>query len=216
MNSFSPCFWPPPPNYLPVKQPGGVGAATFTICPPSVIPQGCSLSIKPSGLGELSAVSMSFNRNTVSFTVYGGVPGRVYTLNFITLDGNGNAYQALAFLPIDSTLAVDPPPVSPSSGFGPALTIGIGSLGNDGGVLVTTLDIFSSDGVGVPPGGVWSNGGVINFVEGFVPSTTPTPTFFGQITAQQLLAQGVFGLTTTTPTPKSLQLYLVGNEIFIA
>lgn len=64
-------------------------------------------------------------------------------------------------------------------------------------------------------GSVWSNGGAASVVPGgtLVPGA---PVFFGSITAAQLLALGGLGLSTTSPTPGSLQLWLLNDEILIA
>lgn len=119
-----PPTWPPPPNYLPRAQPSAVGPCSVVVCPPAVVPIGGTLAAAPSGAGELQLSGLSVSRNVATFTASGGVPGRVYTLCFLTFDAFGNVYQQLAFLPISDTLAVDPPPVPPDAGFGPSLTWG--------------------------------------------------------------------------------------------
>ena len=116
--------WPPPPNYLPRKEPATSRRFSVTLCPPDVVPTYVSLSAAPSGAGELSLALLAINRNVATFTAYGGVPGRVYTLVALAADVNNATYQNLTFLPIADTLAVDPPPVPPSAGFGPAITWG--------------------------------------------------------------------------------------------
>ena len=116
--------WPPPPNYLPRKPASTLAAFSAIICPATVVPIGGTLSVMPSGVGELQVSALSVSRNVATFIASGGVPGRVYTLNFLTFDEFGDVYQVLAFLPLSGALAVDPPPVPPSAGFGPSLTWG--------------------------------------------------------------------------------------------
>jgi hypothetical protein len=88
-------------------------------------------------------------------------------------------------------------------------------LANSNGVLIATTNIFPTDDASLPAGSIWSNGGVLNVVLGFMPGTPATLTF-GQVTAAQLLAIGAFNITTVPPTPGSGQLYLVGAEIWVA
>ena len=85
---------------------------------------------------------------------------------------------------------------------------------NDGGVLTTDIGIFPDSDAGLAPGDVWSNNGVLNYVPGFIPATTPTVFIFGQTTAMQLLAAGVSGIPTVPAYVG--QFYLVGQEIWVA
>ncbi len=127
-NGFTRLFpaptWPPPPNYLPRKRTGTTAQFSAIICPNSVTPIGGTLAAMPSGTGELSLSNLTVSRNVATFTATGGVPGRVYTLNFLTFDEFGEVFQTLAFLPMSYELAVDPPPVPPNAGFGSSLTWG--------------------------------------------------------------------------------------------
>jgi hypothetical protein len=116
--------WPPPPNYLPRKRTSASSQFSVILCPNVVVPIGGTLAASPSGTGELTLSNIVVSRNVATFTAAGGVPGRVYTLNFLTFDEFGDVFQTLAFLPMSYELGVDPPPVPPTAGFGIALTWG--------------------------------------------------------------------------------------------
>jgi hypothetical protein len=95
----------------------------------------------------------------------------------------------------------------------PAAAPGTG-LYNAGGLLGTTDQTWPANSGGAP-GSVYSNGGVASVVPGYSP-ISGAPVFFGQITSAQLLALGAATLPVTQPTPGSLQLWVLNNEILVA
>lgn len=92
---------------------------------------------------------------------------------------------------------------------------GAAVLFNNGGVLgVVPAAGYPTTSAGAP-GSIWSNSGVVSVVAGGTP-VLGAPVFFGSITPSALLALGALGLPTTAPTPGSLQLWVLNNEILVA
>jgi hypothetical protein len=86
-------------------------------------------------------------------------------------------------------------------------------LESDGGLLILQPGAGWPSGTTVP-GGFYSDGGAAAIAPGGSPIASP-PVFFGQLTAQQLLALGGDSLPLTAPA-YSGQLYNSGNQVVIA
>jgi hypothetical protein len=80
-----------------------------------------SLSIAPSGTGELQASSLSVTSTVVTMWLAGGVAGREYTVQLVITTAEGRSLTTLITLPMDPTLATYPAIDPPSDGFGTAL-----------------------------------------------------------------------------------------------
>jgi|ERR1700733_11435398 len=82
-----------------------------------------SASIKPSGSGELSIVSLTFVQPYITVYLAGGVAGRDYLIRITALTASGTrTFEWLFKLLIDPTLATWPLVAPPSTGFGSATT----------------------------------------------------------------------------------------------
>lgn len=87
---------------------------------------------------------------------------------------------------------------------------------NDGGVLtVTQAGIFPTSNVGLLPGALYSNGGVVSVVPGFSPHPGP-PVYYGAISATALQALGSYQMPVVQPTAGSLQIWNAGGELWVA
>ena len=72
-----------------------------------------TLSIKPSGAGELQAIELSASDNVITAQLAGGVNGRFYTVRLSVTGASGNAWQYLIGLPIVAGMPcypIAPPP----------------------------------------------------------------------------------------------------------
>lgn len=82
-----------------------------------------SLTIIPSGDGEVACPSVSVIEDSITARMNGGVAGRDYTVNLVMTTLSGNAFQVEIDFPIGKPAgAVFPPPDPPSAGFGPPVT----------------------------------------------------------------------------------------------
>ncbi|WP_369065317.1 hypothetical protein [Burkholderia gladioli] len=96
------------------------------------------------------------------------------------------------------------------------LQISIVKFVNNGGVL--TMDyplVYPTSPVGLAPGAVWWNGGVISVIPGVTPDPTAPPLFFATTFPLQLLALGGGNLPLTNPGVSS-QLWNDGGVVAIA
>lgn len=85
---------------------------------------------------------------------------------------------------------------------------------NDGGMLWMTAALnYPTSPAGLPAGSVWYNGGTVSVVPGITP--TPTPVYFGVVTASELLASGGGNLPLTNPNNHN-QLWNNGGLICIS
>lgn len=117
-------------NPLPLKEPGSTLTYSENLATALPGPQpvstdplvSASLSIAPSGSGEMTASALSISGLTLSFKLAGGVPSRVYTLNFIATSTAGQVFQFPYSLTIDTTLGEPPFPPAPSPAFGTPIT----------------------------------------------------------------------------------------------
>jgi len=87
---------------------------------------------------------------------------------------------------------------------------------NDGGVLVV-LDVtgWATESGGVP-GSVWSNGNVVNVNLPVPSSEVASPLIFGSVGALAFLALSPGRLSTFRPLAGSRQIYVVGEEAWVA
>jgi hypothetical protein len=81
-----------------------------------------SLSIAPSGAGEMICDRLSVVGQIVTAWLRGGVAGRRYKVNLVLTTTSGLIFPVLISVPIDPTLATWPLPAAPSAGFGAAIT----------------------------------------------------------------------------------------------
>jgi hypothetical protein len=99
-----------------------------------------SVSVSPSGAGETAASAISVNGSTITVWMNGGVAGRWYLVRIEMTTQAGRKFSVLIGFPIDRSLALNPLPTPPDSGFGAALTwptsIAFALLGADGAVLL--------------------------------------------------------------------------------
>lgn len=108
---------------LKTKEP--YSTPSFTQSVQALIPSGdtvaeVELSVEPSGPGELVVSNLSVDSTglLVSWKESGGVPSRLYTLNLIGTSAGGVQFQLLFQQFCDAELAVFPPPVPTTDGFG--------------------------------------------------------------------------------------------------
>lgn len=117
-------------NPLPLKEPGSIITYTENLATALPAPQpvstdpliSASLSIAPSGSGEMTASALSITGLIVSFKLTGGVPSRNYILNFTATSTAGQVFQFPYAISIDTTLGETPFPPAPSPGFGTPIT----------------------------------------------------------------------------------------------
>jgi len=81
-----------------------------------------SVSVAPSGTGEVTPHSLSVSGNEVIVWMAGGVAGRRYQVKLRMTTAAGRVFERIITLPIDPSLAVYPLPTPPSAGFGIALS----------------------------------------------------------------------------------------------
>lgn len=149
--------WPQPPNYFLVKEPQSVEQRSIALCPPSATPESVSIASAPSGTIELQLSNLDVVRNLGTFTVSLGVPGRVYTVVANTLGDDGNTYEATMYLPMDTTLATDPPLTPQSQNFGTPITWGNGIVPSQ----LTPIVVDPTTYVGAPSATVGITSGVL-------------------------------------------------------
>lgn len=83
---------------------------------------GLTLSVAPSGTGELTISALGYGLGTVTFTAAGGQPTRLYTLLLSAARSDGMTSEYLLTLQIGFVLTTDQAQVAPAAGFGTALT----------------------------------------------------------------------------------------------
>lgn len=82
-------------------------------------------SVAPNGTGELTISAISVAGQTISLTLTGGQPTRIYTIQMIVVMTDGNIYQLTANIKVDPALETDQPQTVPIEGFGPATVWGV-------------------------------------------------------------------------------------------
>lgn len=131
------CIPPPPSLWWPIAQPTDskpYSLSTFPqLAPITDAIVEVALSIKPSGIGEMTAsdlttfINPDYPNQRVAYDVgvrlTGGVAGRLYTIMILVTTLAGNEFTYLIGLPISRVLATFPLPPSPNPGFGPVLTL---------------------------------------------------------------------------------------------
>lgn len=80
-----------------------------------------SLSIQPSGTGELQACGLSVDGAVITVWLSGGVAGRLYTVKVVATGAGCHRWEWDVGLSMDPKLAVWPPSIAPSPGFGPEI-----------------------------------------------------------------------------------------------
>ncbi|MEJ0017549.1 MAG: hypothetical protein WDN25_13480 [Acetobacteraceae bacterium] len=80
-----------------------------------------SLAIRPSGAGEMQAISLSIDDLVITARLAGGVAGRDYILKLLIVAPNELVLEYLISLKIDPLLATKPIHPPPNPGFGPAI-----------------------------------------------------------------------------------------------
>jgi hypothetical protein len=81
-----------------------------------------SVSVAPSGSGELVVNSVSLVANFLVLILSGGVAGRQYQIKVDADTLLGSTYEAIIGLSMDPLLAAFPPPAPPSLDFGTPVT----------------------------------------------------------------------------------------------
>lgn len=88
---------------------------------------------------------------------------------------------------------------------------------NNGGLLTMPFPLtYPSSPVGLAPGAVWWNGGVISVIPGVMPDPTAPPLYFQYTFPRQLLSLGGGNLPLTNPGPGTGQLWNDGGVVAIA
>ena len=111
---------------FPVKEPDEVLDyqidATTKIADAADMINGVSVSIAPSGTGEMTAGRIAVNGSFITVWLYGGIAARVYQVNVQVTTTDNRTYEWPVVVQISIDLASYPiiPPVS--AGFGPPLT----------------------------------------------------------------------------------------------
>lgn len=78
-----------------------------------------SVSLAPSGTGEMQVVSVSVSGDIVTARLADGYPGRTYTAKILVTGESGRVWEFLAAIPVAQDITVSPYLSPPSSGFGP-------------------------------------------------------------------------------------------------
>jgi hypothetical protein len=81
-----------------------------------------TLSVAPSGEGELQPVDMAVQGAVVTAQLSGGVAGRCYEVQVVVTAVSGRVFQFLVNLPVSAATATYPPPTPPDTGFGVPIT----------------------------------------------------------------------------------------------
>lgn len=210
---------PPSPNWWPLKLEaaelnyslGIESVVTFGVDFISAVSVACS----PSGAGELVISNPVVTNTVLTLTTAGGVPSRVYTIEWLVTCSNGFVYPFIVYQgvpPIPGYVI----PVSPVPSFGGSISPDLGTLNNNGGVVTTTYGGFATSTLGLPPGAVWSNGGEVDIVPGLLPDLNAQPVFFNQITAVGLIGLGGGNFPLTSPPTGSGQLWNNGGVCSVA
>ena len=192
---------PPKPNWWPAK----LQAATldYSLNISTILAQGVDFisavtaACAPSGSGELTISNPVITNAVLTLTTAGGVPSRVYTVQWIVTCQDGRIYSFIVYQgipPIPGYVV----PVAPSPFFGASVSPDLGTLINNGGVVNTTYTGFATNTFGLPPGTFWSNGGEIDATPGAVPVLNPAPIPFSALTTVglQSLNASLFPITS--------------------
>jgi hypothetical protein len=152
------------------------------------------------GIDDTSMVSVVLNANNeVAVTISSNNP-LALTLQTLMLNG-------LVELPFQYSFTVVVEAVSGS----------IIAFTSDGGVLLVNPIVgYPTTPLGLSPGQLWSNSGVVNVVPGVTPNPTAPPVYFSGISAAGFFALGGGNLPLTGPTAGTGQLWNNGGEVNIA
>lgn len=122
------------------KAPGETLTWAETLTPymtPLDIIQTVAASIAPHGAGELSATSISVLGQTISLTLTGGQPLRIYTTQFVVTCESGAIYQPTVNIRVRPLLWTDQPASAPLDGFGSTISW-------NGGVVSQTIGLLGT------------------------------------------------------------------------
>lgn len=178
MSSYWPnCFLstvaPDVPIWFPARYAEANLAYSLDVSPalaPGDVIGSASVSVAPSGAGEMVPTGITINGTVVTILPSGGQPGRVYRYNLTVAMTDGNVYPFLIQQGVLKLLATDVPQVPPSPGFGTVITCNfpspivssgpayITALGNSqasSAILVAQISIINAgmagSGVRLPP-----------------------------------------------------------------
>lgn len=82
-----------------------------------------TLSVAPSGAGEIVASQLAFSGSLITAWFAGGVPGRAYIVKIIGTCTTGRIFEWLVGVTVDPVLASYPLAAPPSAGFGTVLHV---------------------------------------------------------------------------------------------
>lgn len=126
MITYSAYATPDAPNWWPNKLPEAVLDYALdivqTIDPTTDTISSVSFAIAPSGAGEIVASGLTFVDQTISVTLTGGVPSRIYTYKVLVTMTDSRIFEFLVYQGIPPGLPGYPVPVPPSPGFGTPIT----------------------------------------------------------------------------------------------
>lgn len=113
-----------PSQFLPAKEPETTRDYTYDASGDDLsVLVGAAFSTKPSGAGELTALSLSLVGDVVTVWLTGGVAGRNYIHKLLLTDSDGRTQEVLLGQVCDAVLSQQPiPPPAPSPGFGTVIT----------------------------------------------------------------------------------------------
>jgi hypothetical protein len=107
------------PHWLEPKLTAEVKPYRFEISPlDQQLLTGLSMSVAPSGTGELVICALGYGAGILTFTAAGGQPTRCYTLLLSAARSDGMVSEYLLKVRVNPVLRVDRPQVPPSIGFG--------------------------------------------------------------------------------------------------
>ncbi len=120
-------FIPEPDVTWPMKEPGSYLDFSYNAAPdlslgPDTLTS-IAVSIKPSGAGELTAVSASFSGAMITVWLGGGVAGRSYVVKIDGTCASGRVFEWTAGIVCDPVLASYPLAAPASADFGTPVTI---------------------------------------------------------------------------------------------
>ena len=192
---------------------------TLTITNPATDPIiAATLSISPSGAGEMYPTAIVVTPTTVVATMTSGVAGRTYTAIITLTTQSGQTTVMLVSVYVSPVInSVWPPFDPPYWVAGSPVTWSLPSYLALNGIFLTPTNVcgWQTTPACLPPGGVWLNGPFISVVPGAVPNCSAPPLIYGQLTSRQLLGVGGADLSTVDPSVLN-QLWLNGSFIAVS
>jgi hypothetical protein len=80
-----------------------------------------SVSVQPSGTGELQIQSVSYSNGVIAVFVSSGIPGRVYKVRIDVILSSGSVFSWLLTLPMGIDKVINSLPIPVDPGFGTAV-----------------------------------------------------------------------------------------------